>query len=265
MDSLWQDLKYSARGLRRSPGFSATVILTLALGIGATTAIFSVVYGVLLRPLPYPKPDRLVAISEVNHRGTFSRLADPNFDDFRGQNHTFEAMAKYTTGGVASVVGPAGPTRTDVNSVTRDFCKVLDVHPVIGRSFAPDDAHPGAAPVLLASYRYWKEYLASAQDLSPFKLRIQDRIYSVAGVLPEQFEFPEKTDLWLPVELNPENTSRTSHNYLGIGRLRNGSSVAQANTDLGIIAQRIVQQSTEQGDYLMRSAAAVPLQASLTG
>jgi putative ABC transport system permease protein len=264
MGPLWQDLKYAARGVSRSLGFSATVILTLALGIGATTAIFSVVYGVLLRPLPYPAPDRLVAIWEVNHRGTFSRLADPNFDDFRDQNHTFEAMAKYADG-IASVVGPAGPTRTGVAFVTHDFFKVLSVQPVVGRSFAPDDAHPGAAPVAIASYRYWKEYLASASDLSAFKLRIQDKIYSVAGVLPEQFEFPAKTDLWLPAELDPENTSRTSHNYSGVGRLGDGVSVAQANTDLSVIAQRIVQQSTEQNDYLLRSAAAVPLQASLTG
>src|SRR5208282_6120083 len=157
MDSLWQDLKYSVRGLRKSPGFSATVILTLALGIGATTAIFSVVYGVLLRPLPYPNPDRLLAIWEVNHRGTYSRLADPNFDDFRDQNHSFEAVAKYADG-VASVVGPAGPTRTSVAFVTHDFFKVMGIQPMVGRGFAPDDAHPGAAPVLVASYRYWKEY-----------------------------------------------------------------------------------------------------------
>jgi len=262
-ESTAQDLKYAARRLARSFGFSATVIVTLALGIGATTAIFSVVYGVLLRPLPFPEPDRLAAIWEVNHRGTFSRLADPNFDDFRDQNHTFQAMAKYT-GLVASVAGLAEPTRTGVAFVTRDFFTVLGVHPVMGRSFAPDDAHPGAAPVLLASYRYWKDYLASARDLSTVKLRVQDRIYSVVGILPERFEFPEKTDLWLPNELDPENTSRTSHNYYGIGRLRNGVSVAQAAADIGAIAERIVRQSPEQNDYLMRGAAVVSLQASQT-
>ncbi len=264
-EAIFQDLRYAARGLAKSPGFSALVILTLALGIGATTAIFSVVYGVLLRPLPFPNPDRLVAIWEVNHRGTYSRLADPNFDDFRDQNQTFQAMAKYSSSGIAIVLGPAGPTRTGVASVTRDFFKVLGIHPVIGRSFAPDDTHTGAAPVVLASYRYWKESLASARDLSALKLRIQDKVYSLVGILPEGFEFPAKTDLWLPSELAPENTSRTSHNYLAIGRLRNGVSVAQAATDLGIIAQRIVRQSSEQGEYLLRNAAAVPLQASLTG
>src|SRR5215469_6167467 len=102
------DLKHAARRLRKNPGFSGVAILTLALGIGATTAIFSVVYGVLLRPLPYPDPDRLVAISEVNRRGTLSRLADPNFDDFRDQNHSFRAMAKYRAG-TASVSGSSEP------------------------------------------------------------------------------------------------------------------------------------------------------------
>ena len=262
--AIFQDLKYAARGLAKNPAFSATVILTLALGIGATTAIFSVVYGVLLRPLPYPNPDHLVAIWEVNHRGTYSHLADPNFDDFRDQNHSFQAIAKYNTF-VASVAGLAEPTRTGVSFVSRDFFNVLDIHPLMGRTFAPDDAHVGAAPVLLASQRYWKEHLSSASDLSTLKLRVQDRIYSVVGILPQGFEFPAKTDLWLPTELDPENPSRTSHNFFALGRLRNSVSVAQAATDLAAIAERIVQQSPEQNEYLLRSAAAVPLQASLTG
>ena len=112
-EAMIQDLKFAARGLAKNLGFSGAVILTLALGIGATTAIFSVVYGVLLRPLPYREPDRLMAIWEVNHRGTYSRLADPNFDDFRDQSHSFLTMAKYGSD-VASVAGPAGPTRTGV-------------------------------------------------------------------------------------------------------------------------------------------------------
>lgn len=262
--ALLQDLRFGARLLRGNPGFTTAEVLTLALGIGATTAIFSVVYGVLLRPLPFPEPNRMVAIWEVNHRGTYSPLADPNFDDFRDQNHSFRAIAKYY-GGDASVVGPTGPVRTRIASVTRDFFEVLGVSPVIGRSFAPDDAHPGAAPVLLASNRYWKEYLASARDLSTLKLRVQGRIYSVVGILPEQSEFPEKTDLWLPAELDPENPSRTSHNYFAIGRLRRGMSATQAATDLAAIAKRIVEQSPEQNEYLLRSATAVPLQTSLTG
>ena len=172
-------------------------------------------------------------------------------------------MAKYA-GMVASVAGLAEPTRTHVAFVTRDFFKVMGVHPVMGRAFAADDTQPGAAPALLASHRYWKEQLGSARDLSTRKLRIQDRIYSVVGVLPEQFDFPAKTDLWLPCELDPDNPSRTSHNYSGIGRLRIGVSAVQASADLAAIAERIVRQSPEQNDYLLRSAAAVPLQASQT-
>jgi len=265
VEAVVQDLKYAARGLARNPGLSATMILTLALGIGATTAIFSVVYGVLLRALPYPEPNRLAAIWEVNRRGTYSRLADPNFDDFRDQNHTFQAMAKYRSG-TLTVTGTAEPTRTGVAFVTHDFFNVLRVDPVMGRSFTVEDAHPRAAPVLLASYGYWKEYLASTRDLSTVKLRIRDRLYSVVGILPEQFVgFPANADLWVSSELDRESTSRTSHNYLGVGRLRQGPSMTQANTDLAAIAAGIVRQSPEQSDYLMRSAAVVPLQTALTG
>src|SRR5579863_8545776 len=211
LQNLKQDLKYAARGLRKNAGLSTIAFLTLALGIGATTAIFSVVYGVLLRPLPYPDADRLVAIWEVNHRDAWSRLADPNFDDFRDQNHSFQAMAKYSEG-VESVSGASEPTRTAVAAVSRDFFQVLGVQPVIGRGILPEDAHPGATPVLLASYDYWKLQLGAPQDLSPLKLRIGGRIYSVAGILPVGFQFPAKTDLWFPAELDPENNSRTSHN-----------------------------------------------------
>jgi putative ABC transport system permease protein len=263
LSNIAQDLRYAGRTVARTPGFSATVILTLALGIGAATAIFSVVYGVLLRPLPYPQPDRLTAIWEVNYRGGFSRLADPNFNDFRDQNHSFDAVAKYYDV-VASVAGTAEPARVGVAHVSRDFFKVLGVEPVMGRSLAADDAQLGAAPTLLASSRYWRDHLASTRDLSTAKLRIGDRVYSVVGVLPERFEFPAKTDLWLPVELDPESTSRTSHNYSAIGRLRNGVSAEQATRDLAAIATRIVREASEQNEYLLRSAAAVPLQTSQT-
>jgi putative ABC transport system permease protein len=264
LEAMFQDLKYGGRSLAKNLGFGSTVLFTLALGIGATTAIFSVVYGVLLRPLPYPHPDRLAAIWEVNHRGRYSRLADPNFDDFRNQNHTFQAIAKYAKRTVI-VAGAGEPTRMGVALVTRDFFKVMGVDPILGRSFAADDTHPGAAPVLLASHRYWKKHLASVTDLSSVKLRIQGRWYALAGVLPERFEFPAGTDLWLPAELDAENTSRTSHNFLGVGRLRDGVTNTQADADLAAIAARIVQQSPEQNDYLLRSAAAVPLQEALTG
>jgi predicted permease len=264
MDRLLQDLRYAFRSLVRQPGFALVAILTLALGIGATAAIFSVVHAVLLRPLPYPNPDQLVAISEVNHRDTFSRLADPNFDDFRAQSRTFHSMAKYGAGTV-SVLGMAEPTRAQVAVVSRDFLTVLGTQPAIGRGFAASDAHPDATPVAVVSFEYWQRHLAAARDLSNLTLRIEGRIYTVVGVMPEGFAFPGKTDVWRPAELDAENTSRTSHNYLAIGRLNDGATVAQASADLSAIARRIVQHSSEQGDYLMKDAAAIPLQASLTG
>src|SRR6476661_4109963 len=150
MENLIQDIRYSLRQLRKRLAFTAVAVITLALGIGASTAIFSVVYGVLLRPLPYSDPGRIMAIFEVNTRGTWSRLADPNFDDFRDQNHTFQSVAKYSAN-IASISGGSQPTRSMVASVSPEFLKVFRVQPMIGRDFLASDAKKGAAPVALAS------------------------------------------------------------------------------------------------------------------
>src|SRR5512132_2097902 len=136
MTSLILDLRHAARVLVKNLSASIVAVLTLALAIGATTAIFSVVYGVLLRPLPYPSPDRLMAVWEVNHRGTFSRLADPNFNDFRDRNGTFSAMAKYSQW-VASVAGTAEPTRAIIAPVSKDFFTLLGIRPSFGRGITP--------------------------------------------------------------------------------------------------------------------------------
>ena len=263
MTALLLDVRHAIRVLVKNLGATLVAVFTLALAIGATTAIFSVVYGVLLRPLPFPAPDRLMAIWEVNHRGTFSRLADPNFDDFRDRNHTFSAVAKYS-GGVASVAGTSEPTRAVIATVSRDFFKVLETQPSLGREFTSEDARVGAAPVAIVSHSYWAQSLHSSADLSTFHLRIEDRVYSVVGVMPSGFQFPAKTDLWLPAELDPPRTSRTAHNYAAIGRLRDGVGVAQATTDLSGIAKDIIRNTSEQGEYLLADATAVPLQSSIT-
>ena len=264
MTSFWLDLRHAARVLVKQAGVTSIAILTLGLGIGATTAIFSVVYGVLLRPLPYPRPDRLAAIWEVNHRGTRSRLADPNFDDFRDRNRTFTVMAKYTEW-VTSIAGAGEPTRTTVAAVTKDFFTVIGVQPAVGRGLAAEDAHPGAEPVVIVSHRYWTGALGSSQPLSATHLRIEDRVYTLVGVMPAGFQFPANVDVWRPAELDPENTSRTSHNYHAIGRLRDGVTVARASADLNAIASDVIRHSPEQGEYLLAGAEAIPLQASLTG
>jgi putative ABC transport system permease protein len=264
IETLLQDLRFGARTLARNPGFTAVTILTLALGIGATTAIFSVVYGVLLQPLPYRDSNRIMAVFEVTSEGRPSRLADPNFDDFRDQSRSFQAIAKYGDN-VASVSGASQPTRTTIANVSPDFLKVFDIQPILGRDFTAGDAKKGAGPTVLVSYGYWREELASPRDLSQSHLKIDGAIFSVIGVLPAGFRFPADVDLWLPADLDGENPGRTSHNYSAVGRLRNGVSVQQANADISAIARRIHDTSSEQGDYLLKDAIVVPLQESITG
>jgi predicted permease len=240
------------------------MVFTLALAIGATTAIFSVVYGVLLRPLPYSESNRIMAVFEVSSKGRPNRVADPNFDDFRDQSRSFQAIAKYNDD-VASISGGSQPTRTTVSSVSPDFLKVFGIQPVIGRDFSTDDAKKGAGPTVLVSYGYWKEHLGSPQDLSQSHLKINGAVYSVIGVLPAGFSFPTNVDLWLPADLQGENPSRTSHNYSAVGRLHDGATVAQANGEISAIARRIHSTSSEQGDYLLNDGMVLPLQDSITG
>ena len=263
MNGLLRDFRYALRQLRRSPGFIAVAVLTLALGIGATTAIFSVVYGVLLQPLPYRDSNRIMAVFEVTSKDTPSRVADPNFDDFRDQSHSFQAIAKYSDG-IVSVSGTSQPTRTTVAWVSPDFLKVFGIQPMVGRDFSASDTKKGAGPTVLVSYGYWRQHLGSPQDLSQSHLKIGGAVFSVIGVLPAGFAFPADADLWLPADLDGENPSRTSHNYSAVGRLREGVTVEQANQDIGAIARRIHNTSSEQGDYLLKDGMVVPLQDSIT-
>jgi predicted permease len=261
---LRQDFRYAVRALIQRPGFTIVAVLTLALGIGATTAIFSVVYGVLLRPLPYPEANRIVAVFEVTSKGRPSRLADPNFDDFREQSRSFQAMAKYRDN-VASVSGALQPTRTRVAAVSPDFLEVFGIQPILGRDFSASDAKKGAGPTVLVSDEYWRQHLGSARDLSQSRLKIDGAVFSVIGVLPAGFRFPARVDLWLPADLDGGNPSRTSHNYSAVGRLRDGVTVEQANRDISAIARRIHDASSEQGDYLLKDGMVVALQDSITG
>jgi putative ABC transport system permease protein len=264
IETLLQDVRFGARMLARNLGFTVVAILTLALGIGATTAIFSVVYGVLLQPLPYCDSNRIMSVFELTSKAMRSRLADPNFNDFRDQSRSFQAIAKYGDN-VVSVSGASQPTRTSVANVSPDFLKVFGIQPILGRDFTADDAKKGAGPTVLVSYGYWKQDLASSPDLSQAHLKIDGAIYSVIGVLPPGFHFPANVDLWLPADLDGENPSRTSHNYSAVGRLRDGVTVQQANGEISAIARRIHETSSEQGDYLLKDGIVIPLQDSITG
>jgi len=264
METISQDLRHALRVLRNSPGCTAVAVLMLALAIGAATAIFSVVYGVLLRPLPYKDSNRIMAVFEVTTNGTWSPLADPNFNDFRDQNHSFQAMAKYNAD-IASVSGGSQPTRKMVASVGPEFFNVFGVQPILGRNFSAADTGKGAARVVLVSYGYWKEHLGSSSDLSQLHLKVGDEIASVIGVLPDGFQFPPNVGVWLPADRDGETTSRTAHNYNAVGRLRDDVTVAQASADIGAIARRIHDTWSGQDEYLLKDGIVVPLEESITG
>src|SRR5271155_4058301 len=264
LQSVLSDCRYALRQLGKNPGSSAVMIFTLALAIGASTAIFSVVYGVLLRPLPYADANRIMAIFEVTAKGTPARLADPNFGDFRDQNRSFGAIAKYDNY-VTSISGTGQPTRSMIAHVSPRMLTVFGVHPILGRDFSDGDGKQGAARTALVSYGYWRQELGAPAELSQAHLKIDGAEYSVIGVLPDGFRFPADVDLWLPAGLDGEGRSRTSHNYSAVGRLRDGVTVAQANGDISAIARRIHDASNEQGDYLLTDAMVLPLQDSITG
>jgi predicted permease len=263
IESTVQDVRYGLRQLRRSPGFTAVALLTLALGIGATTAIFSVVYGVLLRSLPYPKPDELVSVSEVAADGHPMGFTDPNFRDLRATNRTLAGMA-LAKGWPATVSGAAGPARLTVSLVSRDFLRVMEVAPIVGRGFSADELHEGGTPASLVSYGYWREHLGGSMDLSPFKLTAEGHTFSVVGVFPPGFSYPAHTDIWVPAELfGEESPSRTSHNWSAVvGRLSDGTSLAQARSELSMLARRLHEQYKPAID--MTDVSVAPLRAALT-
>lgn len=262
MENLVRDIRYGWRMLRKSRGFAVIAILTLALGIGATTAIFSVAYSVLLRPLPYERPSQIVRLWELNAGRHPVNFTDPNFDDIRSENHSFEALAEYGGYGAESVSGGSEPVRVEVVWVSRDFLPLMRVRPVLGRSFAPDEQHFGAAPVALVGQEFWREFLGSNPDLSSVKLNIESQAVSVVGVLPAGFRFPDDAQIWVPRELYEHYPSRTAHNWRVIGRLRDGVTPEKAHAELGTIARAIKQQYGQDAD--ITDVSIVRLQDALT-
>ncbi len=262
MSSLLQDVRYALRQHRKAPGFAVVAVITLALGIGATTAIFSVVYGVLLRPLSYEKPNQIVRLWETNAQGHPVNFTDPNFEDVRAQNHSLQGLAEFRST-LESVSSAPEATRTVVAAVSRDFFPIMRVTPVYGRGFAPDDQRFGAAPVALVSYRYWRQYLDSAADLSAIKLAIENQAVAVIGVLPPRFNFPDESEIWVPRELYKRLPSRTAHNWHVVGRLQDGIPIEKAHAELAAIARQIKQQYGQDVD--MTDVSLVRLQDALTG
>ncbi len=237
LESFVRDLRYAARRLRNNWGFTLLAVLTLALGIGATTAVFSVVNGVLLRPLPYPESDRIVTLAERTKSGGHMRVANPNFADLRDQSRSFNGFAFFRNGS-ATVVGGSEPVLADVANVSTDFFPVMRVRPVMGRPFTREETSPGGPATALVSFDYWRDHLGSAANLGDHTLKIDGTSYQVVGVLPGGFHFPDATDVWVPEALDVGPT-RTAHNLQLVARLKDGVTVAQAQTDVNLIYKRL--------------------------
>jgi putative ABC transport system permease protein len=245
---------YAVRQLRKNPGFTLTAVLTLAIGIGATTAIFSLVYAVLLRPLPFPQQDRLVWMSQQDHSlpGVVPEaLSYPDYFDWRAQNHTFSGIASYR-GGNVTFLRDGETQHLESQVVSANFFQVLGVAPLLGRDFRWEEEKPGNHAVML-SYELWQSAFGSAQDIAGRSIRLGDDDYTVAGVMPKGFQFPLESpapQLWTSLALDADGdagkdsaTSQRGYDSLGIiGRLRPGVTLQQTKADLDVIAGNIARQ-----------------------
>ncbi len=262
MTETLREVRQSTRGLLKDYRTTGAAVATLAVGIGATTAIWSVVYGVLLRPLPYPEPDRIVQVWQVNEGGTRAQLSDPNYADFRERNRSFEAFAEYASV-ETSIVGGNAPVRAHTAIVSREFFDVVGVSPLWGRRFVEEELREGGAPAVVVSFGFWQSRLGGQEDLSSLELGFSERIHSVVGVLPRGFAFPPDTDVWAPRELEPVLPSRTAHNWQGVARLRDGVALERAQADVSAIARDL--RTSHGEDTWMIDAAVVPLHEQLVG
>jgi putative ABC transport system permease protein len=269
MDSLAADLRYAFRQLRRSPTFTLAAVACLALGIGANTAIFSVINAVLVRPLPYPDPDRLVMLFEARKDNAAGRnvVAPADFLDWRTQTQAFERTAAIYDYGV-NLTGRGEPAEVTAELASADLFPLLGLTPVIGRTFTAQEDGPGGARAVLLSHGLWQRRFGGARDVVGQRVRVDDQPYTVVGVLPEGAGLagrPRAPDLWLPLALDPGQDYRaTSGRYLtAVGRLKPGVSLAAAQADLRTVAARLEAAHPQfNGGW---SANVVPLTEHVTG
>ena len=259
--SFLRDLRYGVRLLARAPGFAAAAILTLGLGIGAATAVFSVVEGVLLRPLPYPDADRIVRLFQIDSSGRRNNnVSEPNFEDWKSGTRGFAAMAEMATWPAPAVVGRQSVILRGTQ-VSREFFDVMQVRPVMGRLLGEEDRHVGAAPVALVSHRVWQSQLGGG-SLAGQTIRIGDVSYEIVGVMPPSFDYPPATDFWYPRELTPPQRSRTAHNFQVVARLAEGVSLPAAQSEISALSRAL---KARYGDSTwMSDATAIPLREQLT-
>jgi len=247
MDTLTQDAKYALRMLRKNPGFTAVAVITLALGIGINTAIFSVVNSVLLNPLPYPEPERLVALYARTSQFDQSSISYPNFLDWVRGNRSFSALASYRADDF-NLTGMGEPERVPVEMVSASFFPVLGVRPAIGRTFLAEEDQVGAAPVVVISGGFWKRKFGSAPDAVGKALTLNGTAYTIVGVLPAGFTYIgnnfHRSDVYVPIGQWNDPTFRDRRVGMGmdaVGRLKPGVTLQQANEDMKAVASHLAE------------------------
>ena len=246
MDTLLKDIAYAVRQLRKSPGFAAVAIITLGLGIGANTSLFSIVNGVLLNRLPYPQPEQLVTLSESKPNFEYGSISYPNFRDWQKNNRTFSSMAIYR-GSAFSLTGSGEAEQVTGEFVSTDLFPLLGVKPAIGRGLLNGEDQVGAAPVALISAGLWQRKFSSAPDILGKGITLDGRTYTVIGVIPASFHyaapsFPARRDVFVPIGQwsNPLLQQRTAGLGIhGLGRLKPGVSFQQAQADMDAVSRSL--------------------------
>ncbi len=245
LEEFLQDLRYGARMLRKNPGFTLVAVLTLALGIGANTAIFSVVNGVLLNPLPYPHPEQLVTLHESKPNFEFGSISYPNFRDWQRDNHTFSSVA-ISRGFAFSLTGIGEAEQVRGRFISSDFFSTVGVNPVLGRSFAPGEDEIGAAPIALISEGLWKRKFGSSQDVLGKNITLDGKGYTVVGVVPANFDLLLRSfqvaEIYVPIGQwnNPLLPKRGAGlGVHGIARLKPGVSIEQARADMSEVTRNL--------------------------
>jgi putative ABC transport system permease protein len=247
IETFWQDLRFGARMLRKNPGFTAVAVLTLALGIGANTAIFSVVHAVLLSSLPYRQPDRLVNIwgqmtGDGIPRNAFS---DPEWFELVDTNRAFDQVAAYYANAGANVGSDeTAPQRITLAYSTASLFPLLGVEPILGRTYTADEDRPGRNQVAVISYDLWRSFYSGDANVAGKTIRLSNRPYTVIGVLPEGFRFEGKNQVWVPLALDRGNpANRGNHNWRVIGRMKAGMTLAQVSAEMNLFAQQLAREN----------------------
>ncbi|MFZ0638986.1 MAG: ABC transporter permease [Candidatus Acidiferrales bacterium] len=234
LETLWQDVRYGARQLRRSPGFTIVAVLTLALGIGANTAIFSVIEGVLLRPLPYDHPENLVEIwNTYLPTVPLGGLSPGDFQDWRRTATTVSEMAGYSWIQQGfNLTGDGDPQRVQVSYATSNLFPMLGIRPAAGRMFVPDEDRPGSAPIVLLTHRFWQSHFGADPGVVGRTVTLDDVRYTVAGVLPANSHLLDSPDLWMPLgQFADDLSEHIHHEIVAIARVKPGAQIAQTRAE----------------------------------